>query len=67
MIVNLNLKNLITTNWDNLFEKAIVNNEKNISSYDDISKSRWFSKLIKMYGSLNKKNIIFTKSDYLSS
>lgn len=55
MIVNLNLKNLITTNWDNLFEKAIVNNEKNISSYDDISKSRWFSKLIKMYGSLNKK------------
>ena len=67
-IVNLNLKNLITTNWDNLFEKAISETGKYydiISNDEDIASSRGFSKLIKMHGSLEYNNIVFKDSDYL--
>lgn len=69
MIVQLNLKNLITTNWDNLFEKAIVNAGRYydiISSDEDIARNRGFAKFIKMHGSLDRENIIFTDSDYLA-
>lgn len=68
-IAKLNLKNLITTNWDNLFEKAIMDTGQYydiISSDEDIAHNRGFSKLIKMHGSLDRENIIFTDSDYLS-
>ena len=68
-IAKLNLKNLITTNWDNLFEKAIMDTGQYydiVSSDEDISHNRGFSKLIKMHGSLDRENIIFTDSDYLS-
>ncbi len=66
-IVRLNLKNLITTNWDNLFEQAI--NEEGmffdiIKSDEGFGISKGYSKLIKMHGSLDKKNIVFKKQDY---
>lgn len=67
-IVKLNLKNLITTNWDNLFEKAI--NEEGmffdiIKADVDMGNSMGFSKLIKMHGSLDRENIVFCERDYL--
>lgn len=67
-IVKLNLKNLITTNWDNLFEKAI-NDEgcfyKIIKEDKDIGSPTGFSRLIKMHGDLESKNIVFKEEDYL--
>lgn len=67
-IVKLNIKNLITTNWDNLFEQAI--NEEGrffniIKSDVDIGSSTGFAKFIKMHGSLDKHNIVFKEQDYL--
>lgn len=67
-IVKLKLKNLITTNWDNLFEQAINDEGRfyNIIAKDaDIGYSTGFSKLIKMHGSLEDQNIVFKESDYL--
>ncbi len=66
-IVKLNLKNLITTNWDNLFEKAFDKEKifSNIIKTDrDIKNSGGFSKLIKMHGNLDKENIVFREKDY---
>ncbi|WRB49425.1 SIR2 family protein [Helicobacter pylori] len=67
-IVKLNIKNLITTNWDNLFEQAI--NEEGrffniIKSDKDIGGSTGFAKFIKMHGSLDENNIVFKEQDYL--
>ncbi|WQV99867.1 SIR2 family protein [Helicobacter pylori] len=67
-IVRLNIKNLITTNWDNLFEQAI--NEEGrffniIKSDKDIGSSTGFAKFIKMHGSLDENNIVFKEQDYL--
>ncbi|GAA8944872.1 hypothetical protein HpSLK40_05630 [Helicobacter pylori] len=67
-IVKLNIKNLITTNWDNLFEQAI--NEEGrffniIKSDKDIGDSTGFAKFIKMHGSLDENNIVFKEQDYL--
>ncbi|EMJ45480.1 hypothetical protein HMPREF1436_00099 [Helicobacter pylori GAMchJs136i] len=61
-VVKLNIKNLITTNWDNLFEQAI--NEEGrffniIKSDKDIGSSTGFAKFIKMHGSLDENNIVF--------
>ncbi|WP_233711486.1 SIR2 family protein [Helicobacter salomonis] len=67
-IVKLNLKNLITTNWDNLFEKAIYKAGMFfdiIKTDSDVGKSMGFSKLIKMHGSLDRRNIVFREKDYL--
>ncbi len=67
-IVKLNIKNLITTNWDNLFEQAI--NEEGIffniiKSDKDIGSSTGLAKFIKMHGSLDENNIVFKEQDYL--
>ncbi len=67
-IAKLNIKNLITTNWDNLFEQAI--NEEGrffniIKSDKDIGSSTGFAKFIKMHGSLDENNIVFKEQDYL--
>ena len=67
-IVNLNTRNIITTNWDNLFEKAINNNGKYfdiIRKDDDMGYTTGRSKLIKMHGDLEEKNIVFRETDYL--
>ncbi len=68
-IVNLNVKNIITTNWDELFEKAIYENGEFfdiIKDDKDIGYSTGFSKLLKMHGSIDTKNIVFKESDYLN-
>lgn len=68
-IVSLNVKNIITTNWDELFEKAIYENGEFfdiIKDDKDISYSTGFSKLVKMHGSIDTKNIVFKESDYLN-
>lgn len=67
-IVRLNIKNLITTNWDNLFEKAIDDEGcfyDIIKKDEDIGFTTGFSKLIKMHGSLENQNIVFKEDDYL--
>ncbi len=67
-IVKLNIKNLITTNWDNLFEQ-VINEEGRffniIKSDKDIGGSTGFAKFIKMHGSLDENNIVFKEQDYL--
>ena len=66
-IVNLNIKNLITTNWDNLFEKAMDNNGTffhEIKQDNDIRYTTGYSRFVKMHGSLDKNNIVFRKTDY---
>ena len=67
-IVRLNIKNLITTNWDNLFEKAIDDEGcfyDTIKKDEDIGFTTGFSRLIKMHGSLENQNIVFKEDDYL--
>ncbi|ELC4721462.1 SIR2 family protein, partial [Campylobacter coli] len=67
-IIKLNLKNLITTNWDNLFEKAIGDEGcfyNIIKKDEDIGFATGFSKLIKIHGSLEEQNIVFKEDDYL--
>ncbi|BCZ17480.1 SIR2_2 domain-containing protein [Helicobacter sp. NHP19-003] len=67
-IVKLNLGNLITTNWDNLFEKAISAEGMFfdiIKADADMGDSAGFSKLIKIHGSLDRRNIVFREKDYL--
>lgn len=67
-IVRMNIKNLITTNWDNLFEKAISDEEQHfaiIKKDDDIREDNLPRKFIKMHGSLDEHNIVFKEKDYL--
>lgn len=67
-IVNLNIKNIITTNWDNLFEKAVYDNGRYfdiIKQDKDMCFTKGHAKLIKMHGSLDRENIVFRESDYL--
>ena len=67
-IVSMNIKNIITTNWDDLFEKAIEQEGKFfdiIKKEDDIGYTLSFKKFIKIHGSLDMKNIVFKESDYL--
>lgn len=67
-IVSLDIKNLITTNWDNLFEKAVDEEGRFFSIIrkdEDLGSVNGFTKLIKMHGSLENRNIVFKESDYL--
>lgn len=68
-IVNMNFKNIITTNWDDLFEKAIENSQKFydiIVSDDDFKNVGDHAKFIKMHGCLKKQNIVFTDDNYIN-
>lgn len=67
-IVNLNIKNIITTNWDNLFEQAVYDNGRYfdiIKQDEDMRSAKGHAKLIKMHGSLDRENIVFRERDYL--
>ncbi|WP_233708679.1 SIR2 family protein [Helicobacter bizzozeronii] len=67
-IVKLNLKNLITTNWDNLFELASYKVKKpfDIVEMDaNIGNSTGLPKLLKIHGGLNRGNVVFREKDYL--
>lgn len=69
-LVQLNCKYIITTNWDDLIEKAIA---KYGLFYDIVKKDDDFSKigsntnaLIKIHGDLEERNIVFKEDDYLN-
>lgn len=69
-IVKLNCKYIISTNWDDLIEKSIVNNGL---FYDVVKRDNDFSKLgintntlFKMHGDLSDRDIVFKESDYLN-
>ena len=65
----LNPKYLITTNWDNLLEKTIVNNGlvyDLIKTEADLVKSTLPRELIKVHGDFDAHNIVFKEDDYLN-
>ncbi len=67
-IVNLNLRNLITTNWDSMFEESIADEGiffDTIACDKDMGCGSGFAKFIKMHGDFNNKNIVLKESDYL--
>ena len=69
LLFDLNPKNVITTNWDNLLEKTV--NEQGLI-YDiikndvDFVKSTLPQKVIKIHGDLESHNIVFKEDDYLN-
>lgn len=68
-IVKLNAKNIITTNWDELLEKAALDEGEFVDvvhSDEDIGYATGFKKIIKMHGTLTKRNIVFKETDYLN-
>jgi hypothetical protein len=65
----LNLKNIITTNWDCLLEKSALQNLNLldvIASDQDLAKSSIPRKIIKMHGDFEHHNIVFKEDDYLN-
>ncbi|MCK9237725.1 MAG: SIR2 family protein [Thiopseudomonas sp.] len=69
-IVNLSCKYLVTTNWDDLLEKEIIESGR---FYDVVKTDNDFSNLtvnskllIKAHGDLNDRNIVFKEEDYLN-
>ncbi|MFQ1048958.1 SIR2 family protein [Avibacterium paragallinarum] len=62
-------KYIITTNWDNLLEKTIVENGliyDIVKTESDLIKSTLPNKLIKVHGDFESHNIIFKEDDYLN-
>lgn len=69
LLFRLKPKYVITTNFDNLLEKTII--EKGliydvIKSDEDFVKSTLPQKLIKIHGDLDAHNIVFKEDDYLN-
>jgi hypothetical protein len=68
-IFEINPHVIITTNWDNILERAI---EENAYIYDlvcsdkDLVKSTLQNKLIKMHGDFKNHNIVFKEDDYIN-
>lgn len=68
-IFEINPHVVITTNWDNILEKAI---EENAYIYDlvcsdiDLVKSTLQNKLIKMHGDFKNHNLVFKEDDYIN-
>lgn len=69
LIFEINPHVVVTTNWDNILERAV---EENAYFYDlvcsdrDLVKSRLQNKLIKMHGDFKSHNIVFKEDDYLN-
>ncbi len=68
-ILSLKPQHLITTNWDDLLEKAI--NKRcdmyfKVATDHELASSPSSQLLIKMHGDLFHRNIVFKESDYLS-
>lgn len=69
LILQLKPQHIVTTNWDNLLEKAIENRGElyfKVASDHELASSPSSQLLIKMHGDLAHRNIIFKESDYLS-
>lgn len=69
MIYYLNPASIITTNFDNLLEKAAVEslcNYKSVACESDISGINGDKFILKLHGDLEHKNIVLKDEDYLN-
>ena len=69
LIFKIQPQHIITTNWDNLLEKQIENDGliyDIVSSDENLVKSNYPKKLIKMHGDFSQHNIVFKEDDYLT-
>lgn len=69
LILSLKPKYIVTTNWDDLLEKAIFDNGElyfRVANDHELASSPGSKLLIKMHGDINLRNIVFKESDYLS-
>lgn len=69
LILQLKPQHIVTTNWDNLLEKAIENHGElyfKVASDHELASSPSSQLLVKMHGDLSHRNIIFKESDYLA-
>jgi hypothetical protein len=69
LILQLKPQHIVTTNWDNLLEKAIENRGElyfKVASDHELASSPSSQLLVKMHGDLSHRNIIFKESDYLA-
>lgn len=68
-IFEINPHIIITTNWDNILERAV---EENAYIYDiicsdkDLVKSSIQNKVVKMHGDFKNHNIVFKEDDYIN-
>lgn len=69
LLIKLRPQHIVTTNWDDLLEKAIANTGDlyfRVASDYELASSPSSQLLIKMHGDLTHRNIIFKESDYLA-
>lgn len=69
LLLSLKPQHIITTNWDDLLEKAISNNGElyfTVADDHELASSPSSQLLVKMHGDLAHRNIVFKESDYLS-
>ena len=69
LIFEINPHIIITTNWDNILERAIEENAyifDLICSDTDLVKSSVQNKLIKMHGDFKNHNIVFKEDDFIN-
>lgn len=67
-LLDLNPCHIVTTNYDDLFEQAILNRNENfftVSKDSDLPCNRGEKLLIKMHGDFKSGNIVLTENDYL--
>ncbi len=69
LLLSLKPQHIITTNWDDLLEKAI-NNKGDlyfpVTDDHELASAPTSQLLVKMHGDLSHRNIVFKESDYLS-
>lgn len=68
MLLDMNPCHIITTNYDDLFEQAILNRNENfftVRKDADLPCNRGEKLLIKMHGDFKNGNIVLTENDYL--
>lgn len=67
-ILSLNPSSIITTNFDNLIEKACKNKAEKfitVASDDEVSSIQGRHFILKIHGDFEHKNIVFTEDSYL--
>ena len=67
-LLDLKPCHIVTANYDDLFEQAIVNSNSNfftVSKDEDLPFNRGERLLIKMHGDFKSGNIVLTENDYL--
>ncbi|TBL82187.1 hypothetical protein EYY95_21755 [Hafnia alvei] len=68
-ILELKPQHIITTNWDDLLEKAVSRENEfyfPVSTDYELASSPSSKLILKMHGDLKHRNIVFKESDYLS-